>query len=280
MSDKVVWRVLPWRTDDAYTNMAIDKTIAESVATGAPPTIRFYKWAGNGVISFGVSQAITDFDTAFCDREGISYVRRFTGGRVMYHSPHDLTYAIAAPLSLYPTRLPLTSDTSQWIMSFLEQLGFSDVKYTGQSSILAAMKKISGSAPHYEAKKAVFQHGSVFYTADYSLLAHIFRVEEAGVRERITTLSEHVHEAVKSIDEVTLQFQKAFLENFLHTFGDLTEQELARVLELRTQYASPEWMNAGKLPLGICTTNWNIYPELRDKIPEKLRARLVEKASE
>ncbi len=282
MTGEIIWRVLPWRTDDAYTNMAIDKAIAESVAAGGSPTIRFYKWAGNGAVSFGAAQAMTDFDTAFCERERIQYVRRFTGGRVMYHGSEDLTYAIAVPLSLYPSRLELTSDTSRWIMSFLESLGIPDVRYTGNSSILTQMKKISGSAPHYEKKKAVFQHGSVFCAADYALLAELFQLPEHNIRERITTVYEQLEDLQENRKALLLVFQQAFLKNITHELGDLTEKEWTRVAELQKYYASQEWLHRSttSLPGKICTIQWGYYPELREKLPPDLQARLINKASE
>ncbi len=277
MVQEVIWRLLPLRTDDPYTCMAIDKTIAESAATGGPPTIRFYRWSGNGAVSYGVSQAVTDFNTRYCDEKGIGYVRRFTGGRVMYHSPHDLTYAMAAPLSVYPARLPLTSDTSRWIMQFLEKVGLQKVQYTGNSSILTNAKKVSGSSPHYEQRKAVFQHGSVFAHADYPTLAEIFRFPETVVRERITTVSEH---SSLSIDVLLREFQDAFLSQLHHEVGVLTLDEERRVQALKKEYASRAWIEAGTLSMGICTINWGTYPELEGQLPSDLRARLVDKPSE
>ncbi len=277
MTQDVRWRLLPFRTDDPYTCMAIDKTIAESVAAGGPPTLRFYRWSGNGAVSYGVSQAVSDFDTTYCDENKIGYVRRFTGGRVMYHGPQDLTYAMAAPLSLYPSRLPLTSDTSRWIMQFLEKVGLQNVQYTGNSSILTNAKKVSGSSPHYEQRKAVFQHGSVFVGTPYSALAEIFRLPEELVRERITTVSEH---SALSLDILLAEFQYVFLSQLPHDVGVLTSAEEQRVEELKREYASKAWMEAGTLPMGICTVNWGIYPELEGQLPADLRARLVNKPSE
>lgn len=279
MGENIVWRVLPWRRDDAYTNMAIDKTIAESVAAGGPPTIRFYHWAGNGAVSLGASQRLIDFDTDFCEKQGIQYVRRFTGGRVMYHSPSDLTYAIAAPLSLY-SRLSLGLDTSRWLKTFLETMGISDVQYAGYaSSLLVNGKKISGSVPHFEAKKAILQHGSVFFTADYSLLAQIFRWPENLVRSRVTSITDALQNS-NSLEDITFQFQQAFLTALPHAKMDLTEQELARVDELREYYASKEWMHSGKLSLGICSANWGFYPGLIKQLTEDLRRKYVENGSE
>jgi lipoate-protein ligase A len=275
MTEKTLWRVLPWRTDDAYTNMAIDKTIAESVAAGGSPTIRFYKWAGDGAVSLGKYQSITDINTAFCEQQNVQYVRRFTGGKAMYHSPTDLTYAIAAPLSIFPTRLLITSDISRWILRFLDELGVPSVQCAGISSVTSNGRKISGGVPHYEKKMAIMQHGSVFYGAlDYAFSAQIYKKPEAVVRERTTSV---VTELGYDVGDVQLRFQRAFLEKIPHDRGDLNEKEWQRVAILRQEYMSDEWMQEGRWELGICNTTWEDRSAFWKHVAEDLRNRLLNK---
>lgn len=281
MSDNVVWRVLPWRTDDAYMNMAIDKTIAESVAAGGPPTVRFYRWAGKGAVSYGLYESIDDFDKAFCENNGISYVRRFTGGRVMYHSPFDLTYAFAAPTALYSNRIELSNYTSRQLMQFLDDIGLSDVCYNGYGCILTKGKKISGSSPHYEKnRKAVMNHGGIYCAIDYASVARIFKVPEMLVQERITSIFDACSKTVQDMPALQELFQKTFLSNLEYKRGELMQHEWARVEKLRQEYAHQDWLLSGTLSMGICSLNWQVHPELTDKLPPELRARLIEKGTE
>lgn len=256
MTENIVWRVLPWRKDDAYTNMAIDKTIAESVAASGPATIRFYKWAGNGGVSFGASQAITDFDTEFCDKNNIQYVKRFTSGRAMYHGPDDFTYAIAAPLSLYPNRYAVTSHATKKIINFLNAVGVQDIRDAGLASLLAGDRKISGSAVCYEQKNTIFIHGSVFCTIDYFLLARIFGEPADKIHSRTTSLLEETEIGKEHLTVYEQEFQHAVLDGLSFEMGELTEQEKEKVVELQQRYAAADWMQSGKKSLKSCMTTW------------------------
>lgn len=248
------WRALPWRTDDAYTNMAIDKAIAESVAAGGPPTIRFYRWSGNGAVSYGASQAMSDFDTDFCRSQNIPFVRRFTEARAMYHDPSDFTYAIAVPVGMYRNRGEIGAVISSKIISFLEAVGIQNATQAGYTSILVDGKKISGSVSCYEQRKALFQHGSVFCRADYGRIAGSYRITEQELRKTTTSLEEQTGrgEGIEAI------FQKHFLGGKDWQLGELTEQEKERVNYLRQQFAEEEWLSGGKKSRGVCSMHWGI----------------------
>lgn len=260
MTENIVWRVLPWRRDDAYTTMAIDKTIAESVAAGGPPTIRFYQWTGNGAVSFAKSESIDDIKRTVCDSAGLSYVRRFTEGGPMYHSSVDLTYAVAVPVSLGYNRFTLGQAGCKRITRFLESLKLEDITHVGFTSLLVHGKKISGSVAYYEQKKALFQHGSVFCNVDYPLLSTIFSGED--VEGEMTTIST---ELGARIDGAVLaaQFQRIFLDRILCEEAALTDREESRIEKLRQEYASEQWMLSGTEQRKFCNVNRGIpIPEI------------------
>lgn len=257
MNERTTWRLLPWRKDDSYTSMAIDKTIAESVAAGNQPTIRFYYWAGNGAVSYGASQAVTDIAVDFCQREGIPYVRRFTEARAMYHGPTDLTYAIAAPVSLYKRRIDIGAATSSGIIYFLERLGLRNVSQAGYTSVMINGRKISGSVPYFEKKEALFQHGSVFCKLEYERIANVYRIPEEVLRETTTSIEEQRRE-IGEIGEIGDIFQESFLEGKNWELGELTEQEQERITHLREVFATEEWFSGGEKARGACSMHWGI----------------------
>lgn len=89
------WRVIQSGRSDAYLNMALDEAIALSVREGhSPPTIRFYGWREPSV-SLGMFQPTRDIDVRFCERNGVSVVRRPTGGKAILHCD-ELTYSLCA----------------------------------------------------------------------------------------------------------------------------------------------------------------------------------------
>ncbi len=251
MVQEVIWRLLPLRTDDPYTCMAIDKTIAESVAAGGPPTIRFYRWGGNGAVSYGASQAISDIAVDFCLEQGIPHIRRFTEARAMYHGPTDLTYAIAAPLSVYERRLDIGVATSSKIILSLRQLGIKDAIQAGYTSVLVNGRKISGSVPYFEQRRALFQHGSVFCSLDYERTAKMYGIPTQKLQLTTTSLEEEGCR-IESIEEI---FQDSFLIGKQWETGEFTEQEQERMNRLRALFSTEEWLSGGEKSRGVCSMN-------------------------
>lgn len=254
MTNKQCWRLLPLRTDDPYTCMAIDKTIAESVAAGGPPTLRFYRWAGNGAVSYGASQAMSDIAVDFCQEQGIPHVRRFTEARAMYHGPSDLTYAIAAPRSVYGRRLDMGVATSSKIIASLKRLGINSATQAGYTSVLVNGRKISGSVPYFEQRSALFQHGSIFCTLDYEHTAKMYGIPTEKLQSTTTSLEEEGGR-IESIEEI---FQDSFLEGKQWEAGELTEQERERANNLRTLFSAEEWLSGGEKARGVCSMNRGI----------------------
>lgn len=81
--------------------MACDEAILEAVGRGlAPPTVRFYAW-DLPAVSLGRHQPDPDpVARAALAAAGIGWVRRPTGGRLVYHGAREeeLTYSVVAPL--------------------------------------------------------------------------------------------------------------------------------------------------------------------------------------
>ncbi len=80
---------------DGAGQMAADRALLASVAAGAAPALRLYRWTPPA-LSLGRFQPDDDVDTAACARWGVEVVRRPTGGKGLLHGG-DLTYAVAMP---------------------------------------------------------------------------------------------------------------------------------------------------------------------------------------
>ncbi|MCI0329751.1 MAG: lipoate--protein ligase family protein [candidate division Zixibacteria bacterium] len=76
--------------------MATDEMLFEEVKERKrPPTLRFYRWAGDWV-SYGYFQTPQKaLNLEAAEELGVQYVRRQTGGRAVVHS-EDLTYSLVA----------------------------------------------------------------------------------------------------------------------------------------------------------------------------------------
>ena len=75
--------------------MAADVALLDSVAAGAPPALRLYRWQPPA-LSLGRFQPDDDVDHDACARLGVEVVRRPTGGKGLLHGG-DLTYSVAMP---------------------------------------------------------------------------------------------------------------------------------------------------------------------------------------
>ena len=96
---KEQWRLLVTEGNSAFTNMAMDRAVLVANSKGkVPPTVRFYTWKP-AAISIGYFQSLRDeVDLAECDKHGVDYVRRITGGGAVFHEK-ELTYSIVIPES-------------------------------------------------------------------------------------------------------------------------------------------------------------------------------------
>lgn len=84
------WRVIPYSTECAVRNMALDEAILEAFLAGeAPPTVRFYGW-NQPSVTIGRLQPASSIPEGW---GRCPIVRRPTGGRAVAHGS-DLTFSI------------------------------------------------------------------------------------------------------------------------------------------------------------------------------------------
>jgi lipoate-protein ligase A len=92
------WRLLLDGPADGAWNMAVDEAMAMAIGNGlAPATLRFYTWSAPTVSLGYLQRTPGGVDLVACRSQGISVVRRVTGGRAVLHAT-ELTYSVAVPL--------------------------------------------------------------------------------------------------------------------------------------------------------------------------------------
>jgi lipoate-protein ligase A len=88
-----IWRLIDSGVLDGSENMAIDEAILEAHMRGmTPPTLRFYRWK-SPTLSVGYAQSYSPEEILACEKAGVSWVRRPTGGRAVFHGD-ELTYSV------------------------------------------------------------------------------------------------------------------------------------------------------------------------------------------
>ena len=262
---------------DAATNMATDEALFISYKEGiSRPTLRLYGWrpASLSIGCFQNPREVLDLENgATC---GISFVRRPTGGGIIFHH-HELTYSLV----LAQTDIGLSKhvkESFEKITSFLitayQTLGVqaSFAKEFNEKSIpnekradfcfsrnedydiLIQGKKIGGNAQKRR-KNIILQHGSIPFSFDKNTVVRL--IKNPKLIESLNIL------CLKEITQLPMD-PLAFSDALIHAFGchfnvkpeksDLTKKEKVLRDELIVnKYANPEWNMDRKLSRVVLT---------------------------
>jgi len=246
------WRLLPLRTDDAFTAMAIDEALLRSNAEGrSPNTLRFWRWLPSAVSLGCFQSAEREVDFGAAGRYGVDVVRRITGGGAVFHDySGELTYSVVCRQGEVPDDI---IESYRLICGGLvrgfEQLGLR-AEFKPVNDVQANGKKISGSA-QTRRLGSVLQHGTVLISPDVRQMFELLRVSRekisdkfiASVYERVTTIEREIGRK-PTFEEVREAMLTGFEDSLgigLHE-GELTGEELELAAKLRPKYVSDEWL--------------------------------------
>ncbi len=249
-------------------NMAIDESVLDHVASGnSQPTLRLYGW-NPPAVSIGYFQSLEDeLDLSACERFGVNYVRRVTGGGAVFHDK-EITYSIHIPMSLglVPTDiLESYRAVSNGVIFGLRDFGL-DVQFVPLNDLILNGKKISGNAQTRK-KGVILQHGTILLEVDVDKMFELLKVPDEKmkgkmietIKERVTSVSAVLlerHAGVDSTENGATDFENLFnktydaLKNgFCQAFpgvefvdGGLSESEKSLAEKLAVEkYGSDEW---------------------------------------
>ncbi|MGV9170007.1 MAG: lipoate--protein ligase family protein [Promethearchaeia archaeon] len=247
-------RFLDLEVHSAYENMAIDEAVLGSIAKGKSlPTLRFYRWRPSAV-SIGIFQSLSDeVDTAYCNKTGVDYVRRMTGGGAVYHDYEgEITYSIIIPKDhrLYEDDiLKSYRQICKGIIRSLQILGI-DAEFKPINDVVTNGRKISGNA-QTRRQSCLLQHGTTLLDLDVATMFSVLRVSEekisdkmiAGVHDRVTSVRREL-QSQTGIEEMRDALEQGFSEalNLEFISGALTMEEWETAHRLSEEkYSSSEW---------------------------------------
>ena len=219
---KEEWRLLITKANSAAKNMAIDRAVLElSSKNKIPPTIRFYTW-NPPAISIGYFQGLNEeVDLDICNKLGIDYVRRITGGGAVFHE-NELTYSIVIAEShpeIPKNILDSYARICGAVMKGLANIGI-DSRYMPINDIIANGKKISGNAQTRKLR-TVLQHGTVLTDVDVDKMFSVLKVPNekikdkmiSDVKQRVTSVK-HILGKELDFDSMVSAMKKGFEEEF------------------------------------------------------------------
>lgn len=260
------WRIISDGALSGFENMAIDEAILKEVEKGlSPPTIRLYRWSPH-CISLGKHQDPSqELNLDRIANSEIHFVKRYTGGRVVFHA-EELTYSVIAPQSVAKWGDKLAStyeEISLWLLQGLaplhpefslergdvvvkspkNQVAQACFASTAKSELVLTGKKLIGSAQR-RTRKSFLQHGSILVGQEHEKVVEYLNldVEQKAIYfENLKSNSISTQEVGILLNPEELQSQ--LLDSFFTLdigvkLGALSDAEQALSQELSSMHQS------------------------------------------
>lgn len=195
-------------------NMARDEALLDDAVLCGNACLRLYRW-NPPTLSLGRNEPMDLYDQEEIARRGIAVVRRPTGGKAVWHE-HELTYAVAAPISAFGSLRMAYQTIHARIATALRSLGVDVSLATARrpvgpsarppscfsapagGEVLVHGRKLVGSA-QVRRGSAFLQHGSILLDGSQEIVSAVSRQPSAATGE--TTLARELGRGV-TFDEV------------------------------------------------------------------------------
>ncbi len=242
------YRLIRLEEFDAYTNMALDEIILERVIQGkALPTIRFFTWNPSSVSIGNFQGAEQEVNIPVCKNNGISVVRRITGGGSVYHDRNgEITYSVIAPEEWFPKDIVKSYEViCGWIVNALNELGI-NAEFKPINDVHINGRKVSGSA-QTRRKGVLLQHGTVLYDANEEKIALLLKGRADKYDERLTkSIKKRITSVKENCDasrgELAKALEKAFGNGKEIAYSGYETQELNEAKKLaKEKYLKEDW---------------------------------------
>jgi lipoate-protein ligase A len=259
-----IWRLIVTAPLSGAENMAIDEALLRSFDPAVSlPVLRLYGW-NPPTLSLGRFQKTAEvLDLGRCRSDGVTVVRRVTGGGVIYHAD-ELTYSLVCAPGQIPPAVSIKDSfrvLTGFLLAFYCTLGL-DVSYAtdvvpegtrlgertpfcfaGKESfdILVNACKIGGNAQR-RLKGAIFQHGSIPLRNRAAIGLSYMREPVPDIVEGTASLEEYgVNvDAKRLMNGLAVAFSEYFGVELLP--GLLSAREQTDADELRmSKYAADCW---------------------------------------
>lgn len=237
--------------------MALDEALTESVRSGGPPVLRFYRWSPP-CLSLGRNQpAAGEYDAEVIARLGLDVVRRPTGGRAVLHH-RELTYSVVVPDGALGSPREAYAAINRGLVIGLRRLGVAAelqgavgrrapvlslaacFREPAEGEVVVRGRKLVGSAQYREGG-VTLQHGSLLLADDQSTLGSL-RLRPAPAEDPPATLTDYLH-PLPPWEELAAALAAGVAEviRLASLPSDPSPAELARADAIRARYADPDW---------------------------------------
>ena len=190
-------------------------------------------------MTIGYFQSAEDeLDTGACNRMGIDFTRRITGGGAVFHD-NELTYSFIT--REFPQNI---KESYEWvcgpIIKALNHLGF-PAQFSGLNDITVNGKKVSGNAQTRK-KGVLLQHGTILLRVDTEKMFTLLKVPNEKLKDKmISAVKERVMGLGISPEILGDKIKGCFAEQFS---SELVSSEPSKQeLELAEQHSNQKFRN-------------------------------------
>jgi lipoyl(octanoyl) transferase len=246
--NKKTWRLILSEEADPYSNMAMDEALLEGyLELGLGPVLRIYGWKPVS-FSFGYFQdPLVNFNIKECELRGMKFVRRITGGGVLYHHD-DISYSIIASPEDFGSAVSVVESfkrTCAFLINMYKKMGIDagfacdrkdyEKRYIRPSladpnlcmashekyDIVSGDRKLGGNAQKRR-RGAVMQHGSIPLNDTLSHSKPFLKFSAMAADMNVTSLGQALGQHIR-YDEI----ERLLEASFRQTFGfDMTRTHL------------------------------------------------------
>jgi lipoate-protein ligase A len=241
------WRLIPLETVSAAWAMALEETLVEVVASGGPPTLRFWGWEPSAATIGRFQDIEQEVDLQFCHVHGIDVVRRMSGGGAVFHQlGGEFAFSVTAPEEMFPRDLVLAyKEILGGVIAGLGSMGL-EAWIKDDNNLLVGDLKVSGNSQR-RSMGVIQVHGTVLFFVDEGAMFSVLKARP-GMETGKATPSKH-HPVTSLTELCGVKYSEAYgsirdalLEGTPYIATSWTETELTRAEDLvRTKYSTDHW---------------------------------------
>jgi len=211
----------------------------------------FFLWQSKSAVVVGRYQnTISQINPEFIDKNGITVVRRITGGGAVYQDLGNVNYSFIRKGKNLKRDF---QELARPILRSLTELGIHP-EFSSRNDITVNGFKISGTAAHVSGD-TILHHGTLLFHSDFSVMQQALNVNKeklaskgvSSVASRVANLSDFLPEPISFTKFCERLTQSILSEEPGSRPLILTNADRERVEALAAKYRTWEW-NFGKSP--------------------------------
>lgn len=207
----------------------------------------FMLWKNPPNVLIGRNQNIyKEVDLNYCEEEGISVIRRLSGGGAIYCDLNCFQFSFISKEN------KSFREFAEPVIRALHSLGI-EGEFSGRNDILVKGRKISGNAQyHYQDK--ILHHGTILYDIDEKNLENTLSPNPAKFKKRNLDSARSRVFALKELLEMTVDEFMNYLISFIREEFQLKEEyiltaeDLQRIHEIQKERYESDLWNYGRNP--------------------------------